>query len=61
MVKTHGTVLSYDRDSKYFKVVYDTEDEIYSFLLLEDLEIGELCLISSLCITVFVFHLINLL
>ena len=46
---------------KYFKVVYDTENEIYSFLLLEDLEKGELCLISSLCITVFVFHLINLL
>ena len=44
MVKTHG--LSYDRDSKYFKVVYDTEDEIYSFPLLEDLEKGELRLIS---------------
>ena len=41
-----GTVLSYDRDSKYFKVVYDTEDEIYSFPLLEDLEKGELRLIS---------------
>ena len=40
-----GTVLSYDKVTKEFRVVYDNEEDEYSFPLLEDLASGEICLV----------------
>lgn len=37
-----GTVLSYNKDSGEFRVVYDDKDEVYCFPLLEDLKNEEL-------------------
>ena len=37
-----GTVLSFDKGTKEFRVLYDNEDEEYTFPLLEDLEKGDL-------------------
>ena len=37
-----GTVLSYDKESKEFRVVYDNEKDEYSFPLLEDVSSGEI-------------------
>ena len=37
-----GTVLSFDKETKEFRILYDNEAEEYSFPLLEDLEKGEL-------------------
>ena len=40
-----GTVLSYDKVTKKFRVVYDNEKDEYSFPLLEDLASGEIRLV----------------
>ena len=41
-----GTVLGFDKETKEFKsVIYDSEDEEYTFPLLEDLDKGELKII----------------
>ena len=34
-----GTVLGFDEETKEFWVLYDNEDEEYTFSLLEDLEV----------------------
>ena len=40
-----GTVLGFDKETKEFRVLYDNEDEEYTFPLLEDLDKGELRII----------------
>ena len=41
-----GTVLGYDKEEKFYTIAYDDEDELHSFPLLDDLEKGELIIIS---------------
>ena len=41
-----GTVLSYDKVTKEFRVAYDNEEDEYSFPLLEDLASGEIRLVK---------------
>ena len=41
-----GTVLSYEKEEKHYSVVYDNEDDVYTFPLLEDMENGELRIVS---------------
>jgi len=41
-----GTVLSFDKETKEFRILYDNEDEEYKFPLLEDLEKGEIKILS---------------
>ena len=40
-----GTVLSFDKETQEFRVLYDNDDEEYKFPLLEDLDNGELKII----------------
>ena len=42
-----GTVLEYSKDSKNYRVVYDSEDTEYFFPLLDDLLDGELCVFDQ--------------
>ena len=37
-----GTILSYDKGSKEFRVVYDNEEDEYSFPLIENIRKGEI-------------------
>ncbi len=46
LVWCKGTVLSYDKMSKEYSVVYDGEDCVFCFPLLDDLQKGELQVIS---------------
>ena len=41
-----GTVLSFNKETKEFRILYDEEDQEYSFPLLEDLEKGEVKIVS---------------
>lgn len=41
-----GTVLAYNKEDKQFTVAYDNEGDVYNFALLDDLEKGELRIIS---------------
>ena len=40
-----GTVLGFDEETKEFRVLYDNEDEEYTFSLLEDLDKREVKII----------------
>ena len=43
----NGTILSYDKITKEYRVVYDNEEEEYSFPLIDDITNGEIRLVSS--------------
>ena len=45
LVWYRGTVLSFDKETQEFRVLYDNDDEEYKFPLLEDLDNGELKII----------------
>jgi len=46
-----GTVLSFDKETKEYRILYDNEEEEYSFPLLEDLEKEEVITIMLVCVT----------
>lgn len=41
-----GTILSFDKETKEFRILYDNEEEEYSFPLLEDLEKEEVKILT---------------
>ena len=45
LVWYRGKVLSFDRETQEFRVLYDNDDEEYTFPLLEELDNGELKII----------------
>ena len=45
LVWYRGTVLSFDKETQEFRVLYDNDDEEDTFPLLEDLDNGELKII----------------